>query len=101
MSIIRAREVGDIWVGVDVKDMIIEEGITGKIFAKRDVSKVSVIGDINLIQAMRDVKTISSQGNVEVVAHRDAVGIEGMDGIVYYGRKYSKISENLSIEKLV
>ena len=46
------------------------------------------------------MKTISSQGNVEVIAHRDAVGMDGIDGIVYYGRKYSKISGNLEVIKL-
>jgi hypothetical protein len=46
------------------------------------------------------VKTVSSSGNVEIIAHRDAVGIDGADGIVYYGRKYSKISENLEVKPL-
>jgi hypothetical protein len=100
VSIIRAKNIGDIWAGVDIKDMNMDGGIQGEVFAKRDVSKINVTGNINLIEAMRDAKTISSQGNVEVIAHRDAVGIDGIDGIVYYGRKYSKISENLEIVKI-
>lgn len=48
----------------------------------------------------RDAKTISSQGNVEMIAHRDAVGIDGVNGIVYCGRKYGKISEHLEVKPL-
>ena len=61
---------------------------------------ISAKGDIGLIEALRDVKTISSQGNVEVIAHRDAIGIDGIDGILYYGRKYSMISENLEVKPI-
>jgi hypothetical protein len=92
--------IEEVLAEMDAKDIKIDGGILGKIFAKRDVSKINVMGNINLIEAMRDVKTISSQGNVEVIAHRDAVRIDGIDGIVYYGRKYSKISENLEVKPL-
>jgi len=34
------------------------------------------------------------------MAGRDAVSINGEDGIVYYGRKWSKIPENLEKVKL-
>ena len=93
--------IGEILAEVDAKDIMGEGEIAGKIFAKRDVSKVSVMGNIHLIEAIRDAKTIGSDhGSVKVIAHRDALGIEGADGIVYYGRKYAKISENLSLEKM-
>jgi hypothetical protein len=92
--------IGDILADFDVKDLKVDGDIKGKVLANRDISKISVIGNIHLIEAMRDAKTISSKGNVEMIAHRDAVGIEGTGGIVYYGRKYSKISENLEVKPL-
>jgi hypothetical protein len=35
-----------------------------------------------------------------MIAHRDAVGIDGVNGIVYCGRKYGKISEHLEVKPL-
>ena len=100
ISVENGGDIEEILAEMDIKDVTIDGGISGKIFAKRDVSKISVIGNIHLIEAMRDAKTISSQGNVEIKAHRDAVGIDGANGIVYYGRKWSKISENLEVKPL-
>jgi hypothetical protein len=100
ISVGNGGNIGDILADFDVKDLEVDGDIKGKVLANRDISKITKVGNINLIEAMRDVKTISSQGIVEVIAHRDAVGIEGADGFVYYGRKYSKISENLEVKPL-
>jgi hypothetical protein len=100
ISVENGGNIEEILAEMDIKDIKIDGGISGKIFAKRDVNKIIVKGNIHLIEAMRDAKTVSSQGNVEMIAHRDAVGIEGTGGIVYYGRKYSKISENLEVKPL-
>lgn len=116
-KIVSDQDIENIWGGKNVKDIqasngsidnifasgsvnIIRSNRLSSIFAKADVKDISIMGDINLIEAMRDAKSISSQGILEVIAHRDAVGIEGADGTVFYGRNFSKISDNLSKEKI-
>jgi hypothetical protein len=118
MNISTDQDIEEIWSARNVKNMQAEGSIDNifasggvkviratelnNIFANADIKDISVTGDINLMEALRDVKTVMSQGNVEIIAHRDAVSIQGADGIVYYGRKKSgQNSDNLDFIPLV
>jgi hypothetical protein len=64
-----------------------------------NVSKITAIGDIDLISASTNATDVSSGGDIEVVAGKNATRISALSGKVSLGGKASKVSYNLEILK--